>query len=164
MEALEQGQTDRAMEAMERALNKLRAMEEKGRDGKGLRGGRDDERRGGRRGDGRQGGGPGDDGDFPEGEGSLPGRGKSGSPKGDPTQRLRTNPYDVGVEGESRAGRKEGVDTNMVGRGGKVPSRLQYLGVLGQYRKQMEEDIAREQVPRDYHGQVKEYFKALDER
>jgi len=164
MEALEQGQTDRAMEAMERALNKLRAMEEKGRDGKGLRGGRDDERRGGRRGDGRQGGGPGDDGDFPEGEGSLPGKGKSGSPKGDPTQRLRTNPYDVGVEGESRAGRKEGVDTNMVGRGGKVPSRLQYLGVLGQYRKQMEEDIAREQVPRDYHGQVKEYFKALDER
>src|SRR5436309_6685428 len=164
MEALEQGQSDRAMEAMERALNKLRAMEEKGRDGKGLRGGRDDERRGGRRGDGRQGGGPGDDGDFPEGEGSLPGKGERGSSKGVPTQRLRTNPYDVGVEGESRAGRKEGVDTNMVGRGGKVPSRLQYLGVLGQYRKQMEEDIAREQVPRDYHGQVKEYFKALDER
>jgi hypothetical protein len=37
-------------------------------------------------------------------------------------------------------------------------------GVLGQYRKQMEEDIVREQVPRDYHGQVKDYFKALDER
>src|SRR5262249_35984846 len=50
MEALEQGQNDRAMEAMERALNKLRAMEEKGRDGKGLRGGREDERRGGCRG------------------------------------------------------------------------------------------------------------------
>ena len=30
--------------------------------------------------------------------------------------------------------------------------------------KQMEEDIVREQVPRDYHGQVKDYFKALDER
>ncbi len=164
MEALEQGQSDKAMEAMERALNKLRAMEERGRDGKGLRGGRENDRRGSRRGDGRQGGSPGDEGDFPEGEGSLPGKGKSGSPKGDPTQRLRGNPYDVGVEGESRAGRKEGIDTNMVGRGGKVPSRLQYLGVLGQYRKQMEEDIAREQVPRDYHGQVKEYFKALDER
>jgi len=24
--------------------------------------------------------------------------------------------------------------------------------------------VAREQVPRDYHGQVKDYFKALDER
>jgi hypothetical protein len=164
MEALEQGQSDRAMEAMERALNKLRAMEEKGRDGKGLRGGREDERRSGRRGDRGQGGAHGDEGDWPEGEGSLPGKGRSGSPKGDPSQRLRTNPFDVGVEGEARAGRKDGMDTNLVGRGGNVPSRLQYLGVLGQYRKQMEEDIVREQVPRDYHGQVKDYFKALDER
>ena len=56
------------------------------------------------------------------------------------------------------------MDTNLVGRGGNVPSRLQYMGVLGQYRKQMEEDVAREQVPRDYHGQVKDYFKALDEK
>jgi len=164
MEALEGGQSDRAMEAMERALNKLRAMEEKGRDGKSLRGGREDERRSGRRGERGPGGSPGDEGDWPEGEGSLPGRGKSGSPKGDPSQRLRTNPFDVGVEGEARAGRKDGMDTNLVGRGGSMPSRLQYLGVLGQYRKQMEEDIVREQVPRDYHGQVKDYFKALDER
>jgi hypothetical protein len=163
MEALEQGQSDRAMDAMERALNKLRAMEEKGRDGKGLRGGREDERRPGRRGE-RGNSGAGDEGDWPEGEGSLPGKGKSGSPKGDASQRLRTNPFDVGVEGEARAGRKDGMDTNLVGRGGNVPSRLQYLGVLGQYRKQMEEDIVREQVPRDYHGQVKDYFKALDER
>jgi hypothetical protein len=164
MEALEGGQSDRAMEAMERALNKLRAMEEKGRDGKGLRGGREDERRSARRGERGPGGAPGDEGDWPEGEGSLPGKGRSGSPKGDPSQRLRTNPFDVGVEGEARAGRKDGMDTNLVGRGGNVPSRLQYLGVLGQYRKQMEEDIVREQVPRDYHGQVKDYFKALDER
>jgi hypothetical protein len=164
MEALEGGQSDRAMEAMERALNKLRAMEEKGRDGKSLRGGREDERRSGRRGERGPGGSPGDEGDWPEGEGSLPGKGKSGSPKGDPSQRLRTNPFDVGVEGEARAGRKDGMDTNLVGRGGSMPSRLQYLGVLGQYRKQMEEDIVREQVPRDYHGQVKDYFKALDER
>ena len=164
MDALEGGQSDRAMEAMERALNKLRSMEEKGRDGKGLRGGREDERRGGRRGERGPGGAPGDEGDWPEGEGSLPGKGKSANRKGDPSQRLNTNPFDVGVEGEARSGRKDGMDTNLVGRGGNVPSRLQYLGVLGQYRKQMEEDIVREQVPRDYHGQVKDYFKALDER
>jgi hypothetical protein len=164
MEALEQGQSDRAMDAMERALNKLRAMEEKGRDGKGLRGGREDERRGARRGDRGPGGAPGDEGDWPEGEGSLPGKGKSPNRKGDPSQRLNTNPFDVGVEGEARAGRKDGMDTNLVGRGGNVPSRLQYMGVLGQYRKQMEEDIVREQVPRDYQGQVKDYFKALDEK
>jgi hypothetical protein len=166
MEALEGGQTDKAMEAMERALSKMRSMDEKGRDGKNLRGGREDERRGQRgrnRGAGQQGG-PGDEGDFPEGEGLLPGRGKSASPKGDPTQRLRGMPYDVGVEGQARSGKKSGIDTNLVGRGGPMASRLQYLGVLGQYKKMMEEAIAREQVPRDFQGQVKEYFQSLDER
>ncbi|MFI5376789.1 MAG: hypothetical protein ACHQ8D_19305, partial [Candidatus Rokuibacteriota bacterium] len=39
MEALEGGQTDKAMEAMERALNQMRSMEERGRDGKSLKGG-----------------------------------------------------------------------------------------------------------------------------
>jgi hypothetical protein len=165
MEALEGGQGDRAMEAMERALSKMRSQEERGRDGKSLKGGRESDRRGNKRNDRGQGrGGPGDEGDFPEGEGLLPGRGKSGSPKGDPTARLRGNPFDVGVEGESRPGRKQGIDTNMVGRGAQMPSRLQYMGVLGQYRKMMEESIAREQVPRDFQSQVKEYFQALDEK
>ena len=166
MEALEGGQNDKAMEAMERALNKLRNMEDQGREGKGLKGGRENERRGGQRGGsrGQQSGSPGDEGDFPEGEGLFPGRGKSGSPKGDPTQRLRANPFDVGVEGQSRSGKKEGMDTNLLGRGANTPSRLQYLGVVGQYRKMMEEAIAREQVPRDYQGQVKQYFQSLDEK
>jgi hypothetical protein len=109
-------------------------------------------------------GGAGDESDFPEGEGMLPGRGKSASPKGDPTDRLRGSPFDVGVEGQTRPGKKDGLDTNMVGRGANMPSRMQYLGVLGQYRKMMEESIAREQVPRDFQTQVKEYFQALDER
>jgi hypothetical protein len=167
MEALEGGQNDKALEAMERALSKMRSREEQGRDGKTLRGGRENERRGGQRGRDRGAGpqaGLGDEGDFPEGEGLLPGRGKSANPKGDPTHRLRGNPYDVGVEGEARPGRKDGLDTNMVGRGANMPSRLQYLGVLGQYRKMMEESIAREQVPRDFQTQVKEYFQSLDER
>ncbi len=167
MEALEGGQSDRAMDAMERALNKMRSREERGRDGKSLKGGRESDRRGNRRGGDRgagQPGGPGDEGDFPEGEGLLPGRGKSGSPKGDPTARLRGSPFDVGVEGESRPGRKQGIDTNMLGRGAQMPSRMQYMGVLGQYRKMMEESIAREQVPRDLQSQVKEYFQSLDEK
>ncbi len=163
MEALEQGQTDRALEAMERALSKMRALEERGRGGRTLRGGREDERRGGRsRERGRSG--PGDLEDFGEGEGSLPGKGRSPHSKGDPSQRLRASPYDVGVEGESGAGRKEGFDTNLLGRGANLPSRLQYLGVYAQYRKMMEEALAREQVPREYQEQVKEYFRALEER
>ena len=164
MEALEYGQQDKALDAMERALNKMRAMEERDRSGKGLRGGRENERRGRNR-DGSRGGGMGpEDQDFGEGEGLLPGRGRSPSPKGEASQRLRGSPFDVGVEGESRRGRKESYDTNMTGRAGKMDSRLQYLGVIGQYRKIMEDAITREQVPRDYHGQIKDYFQALDER
>jgi hypothetical protein len=164
MEALEGGQPDRAMDAMQRALDKMRAQEEAKRSGKGLRGGRDNSRGGSReRGAGGDGGFP-EDQDFGEGEGLMPGKGKSGSPKGEASQRLRANPFDVGVEGESRRGRKDGYDTNMTGRGGAMASRLQYLGVIGQYRKMMEDAITREAVPRDYHSQIKDYFQALDER
>jgi hypothetical protein len=166
MEALEGGQTDRALEAMQKALDKMRAQDESQRSGKNLRGGRDSERGGSRsrdRGRGGEGVGP-EDQDFGEGEGLLPGKGRSNSPKGEASQRLRGNPYDVGVEGESRRGRKDGFDTNMTGRGGSMASRLQYLGVIGQYRKLMEDAITREAVPRDFHDQIKDYFQALDER
>jgi len=163
MEALDSGQSDRAMEAMERALSKMRAMEERGRDGRGLRGGREEGRRGGRGAD-RGGSGSDMDADFGEGEGLLPGKGRNPNPKGDATDRLHANPFDAGVEGEARSGRKEGYDTNLLGKGTNVPSRLQYMGVFGQYRKMMEEAMAREQVPRDYQSQVKEYFESLEER
>ena len=165
MEALEGGQTDKAMEAMERALSKMRQMEDRGRDGKSLRGGRESDRRGGQRGRDRGQAGPGDESDFPEGEGFLPGKGKSGSPKGDPEPATARNPVSTSASrARRRPGRKDGIDTNLIGRGANMPSRLQYLGVLGQYRKMMEESIAREQVPRDYQGQVKEYFQSLDEK
>ena len=162
MEALEGGHQDKAMEAMERALDKMRAAEEAKRSGKNLRGGKDD--RSGRKGDGARGSGGPEDQDFGEGDALMPGRGKSPSPKGEASQRLRANPFDAGVEGEARRGRKDGFDTNMTGRGGKMESRMQYLGVIGQYRKMMDDSIAREQVPRDFHGQIKDYFQALDER
>jgi hypothetical protein len=166
MEALEGGNTDRAMEAMQKALDKMRAQDEAGRSGKNLKGGRE-ANRGGNAGRDRRGGGEGggpEDQDFGEGEGLMPGKGRSSSPKGEATGRLRANPYDVGVEGETRRGRKEGYDTNLTGRGGQMGSRLQYLGVVGQYRKMMEDAIARESVPRDFHSQIKDYFQALDER
>ena len=162
MEALEGRNNDKALEAMQKALDKMRAQEEAQRSGKGLRGGRDNDRGGSGR-DRGEGGYP-DDQDFGDAEGLLPGKGKSASPKGEATRRLQAAPYDVGVEGESRRGRKDGYDTNMTGRGGQMGSRLQYLGVIGQYRKLMEDAITRESVPRDYHSQIKDYFQALDER
>src|SRR5947209_2741636 len=132
MEAMEGGQTDRAMEAMQRALDKMRAQDEASRSGKNLKGGRESNRSGiGRDRRGGDGGGP-EDQDFGEGEGLLPGKGRSGSPKGEATGRLRASPYDVGVEGESRRGRKDGYDTNLTGRGGSMASRLQYLRYLRQ--------------------------------
>src|SRR5262249_38817532 len=74
MEALEGGQTDRALDAMEKALSKMRAMEDKGREGRSLRGGRENDRRSGARGNrgAGQSGPGGDEGDFPEGEGLFP--------------------------------------------------------------------------------------------
>jgi hypothetical protein len=165
MEALEGGNQDKALEAMAKALDKLRAQEEAKRSGKGLRGGREKARGrdGGRDRGGPDGGGP-DDQDFSEGEGSLPGKGKNPTPKGEASQRIQATPYDASVEGDARKGRKDGYDTNVTGRAGKMPSRLGYLGVVGQYRKMMEDAISREQVPRDYHTQIKDYFQALDER
>lgn len=164
MEALEGGEPDRALQAMQRALDKMRAQDEASRSGKNLKGGRESQRGAGGRDRGAGDGGAYEDQDFGEGEGLMPGRGRSSSPKGEATQRLRGNPYDVGVEGESRRGRKDGYDTNMTGRGGQMGSRLQYLGVVGQYRKMMEDAIARESIPRDFHSQIKDYFQALDER
>ena len=32
-----------------------------------------------------------------------------------------------------------------------------------QYRRAMEDAITREQVPRDYHDQIRDYFKSLQD-
>jgi len=160
-EALERGEMGRALDAMERALNKMRAMEERDRGGKGLEGGRE---RGGQGRDGRGGRGGESDPDFGEGEGSLPGKGSNPNWRGDPSTRLGQNPIDMGVEGQSRKGRKESYDTNMIGRGAQNPSRLPYMRVYSQYRKMMEDALAKENIPLDYRTQVKDYFQSLEER
>src|SRR5207253_8313308 len=74
MDALEYGQQDKALQAMEKALNKMRSMDEaQQRSGKNLRGGRDSDRGGRSRDRGGSGMGP-EDQDFGEGEGLLPGK------------------------------------------------------------------------------------------
>ncbi len=165
MEALEGGQTDRAMEAMQRALDKMRAQDEAAALGQGPQG---RPRVGSRR-------------QRPRSRavaraavrktrtsararGCCPARAGAALPRARRPSGCAATPYDVGVEGESRRGRKDGFDTNLTGRGGAMASRLQYLGVIGQYRKMMEDAITRESVPRDFHSQIKDYFQALDER
>jgi hypothetical protein len=162
-EALDRGQMDKAMEAMERALQKMRAQEERDRGGKGLQAGRDRGR--GRDGDRGGAGRPGEDEpDFGEGQGSLPGKGTNPGWRGDPTTRLGQNPFDIGVEGQMRKGRRESYDTNMLGKGAQNPSRLPSMSVVTQYRKMMEEALAKEAIPLDYRSQVRDYFQALEER
>jgi hypothetical protein len=146
---------------MERALNKMRAMEERERGGKGLEGSRD---RGGKGRDQGRGRGGEADPDFGEGEGSLPGKGSNPNWRGDPSGRLGRDPIDMGVEGQSRKGRKEAYDTNLTGRGALNPSRLPYMRVYSQYRKMMEDALAKENIPLDYRTQVKDYFQSLEER
>jgi len=161
-EALDRGQMDKAMDAMERALQKMRAQEERDRGGKGLQGGRSGrDREGSRSGAGRPGE---DEGDFGEGQGSLPGKGTNPGWRGDPTNRLGQNPFDIGVEGQMRKGRRESYDTNMLGKGALNPSRLPSMSVVTQYRKMMEEALAKEAIPLDYRSQVRDYFQALEER
>ena len=52
----------------------------------------------------------------------------------------------------------------MMSRPGALGAQLQYMGEIGQYRRQMEDAIAREQIPRDYHNQIRDYFKSLQEQ
>ena len=51
-----------------------------------------------------------------------------------------------------------------MGKGAQNPSRLPSLSVVAQYRKMMEEALAKEAIPLDYRSQVKEYFQSLEER
>ena len=93
MEALEGGQTDRAMRGHAEGAEQDARAWTSGAIGQGAAGwtrGRP-QRQGPRPGRGGEGGGP-DDQDFGEGEGLLPGKGRSGSPKGEATQRLRVHP------------------------------------------------------------------------
>ncbi len=158
--ALDRGQADQALEALENALGKLRDQEARQRDARRLRGGREpDPPRGGAV--DQQEGALADA--AAAGEGPAPGLGTNPDTKGKPTARLRSTPYTSGVRGAQR-GRLPMYETqsagNATGEDGSVPA----IGVFGQYRRMMEEAIAREQVPRDYHEQVRDYFKALGQR
>lgn len=155
-EALSQGQLGRALSAMERALSRMRAQEEREQAKKGLPGGRD-------KGQGKQGD-QGKEGDDLEGEGSLPGKGHTADMRGNPAPRIPGEKVDMALSGESRQGRREAYDTNLRGRGAQNPSRLPYATVLSQYRKLMEEALAKEAIPFDYRTQIKEYFQSLEER
>lgn len=153
------GPRDRALDALARALSRLREKGEGGRGPKDLRQGRD---RGGRPG----GEGAGDEGSADAGlpGGSLPGKGRSLQTRGDPTPRIGGPKMDAGLEGEARDGIPESYETNLSGPGARNPSRLPYLDVFSHYKKMMEEALGKEPIPYDYREQVKGYFQSLEQR
>jgi hypothetical protein len=161
-DAIERGRTDEALEAMEYALDQLREDEGRSRDSRHLRGGREPARtaRGLEEEAAMEGAF-----DVPgeEGEGIAPGTGRSRDAKGRPTARLRSTPYTSGVQGAPRA-RLPLYETQGAGSTNRTDGPPAAVGVFGQYRRMMEDAIAREQVPRDYHEQIRDYFKSLNER
>ncbi len=70
----------------------------------------------------------------------------------------------MALSGEQRQGRREAYDTNLRGRGAQNPSRLPYATVFSQYRKLMEEALAKEPIPFEYRTQIRDYFQSLEER
>jgi len=158
MEGQGGGSTDKMISALSRALNRLRDRDEATRGkGKELR---DAPSR--QPGDGQGEGDSGRDDGSPGG--SLPGTEKSLQTRGDPTQRIGGDKQDSTLEGDPREGQTEAYDTNLSGLGAQNASRLPYLELFSQYRKQMEEALTKEPIPFSYREQVKEYFKALEPR
>ena len=156
------GSSDRMMDALSRALNRLRDRDQAGR-GKGQNL---------REAPGQQRGGPGKEqgeGEQGQGEdgstgGSLPGTTQSLQTRGDPSPRIGGEKQDAMLEGDLREGQMEAYDTNLSGPGAENPSRLPYMDVFSQYQKMMEETLTKEPIPFNYREQVKEYFRSLENR
>jgi hypothetical protein len=155
------GSSDKMLDALSRALNRLRDRDEAARGkGRNLRQGPSQESGSGKdRGDGER-----DQGEDGSPGGSLPGKGKSLETRGDPTPRIGGDKEDSMLEGDLREGQMEAYDTNLSGRGAENPSRLPYMDVFSQYRKMMEEALTKEPIPFNYREQVKEYFRSLENR
>ncbi len=155
------GSSDKMLDALARALNRLRDRDEASR-GKGRNLRQAPSRQGGSgrdQGDGEKA--EGDDG-FPGG--SLPGKGNSLQTRGDPTPRIGGEKQDSMLGGDLREGQMEAYDTNLSGPGTENPSRLPYMDVFSQYKKMMEEALTKEPIPFNYREQVKEYFRSLESR
>lgn len=156
MQAMDEGNGEEAMQGLQQALGKMQQAEQKQLASRMLQGGRD-----GDKGDRSTAGGESGDQQRQGSEGGYADKG-SGSGQGNPSARLRSTPYDAAIAG-ARKGRGNSMDTQMSSRPGGFGAQLQYRGEVGQYRRQMEDAIAREQVPRDYHNQIRDYFKSLQE-
>lgn len=157
MDQLERGNTEQAYESMQSAMTRLREQEERQRDARRLRNGREagpESQDGGRMDSAMA--------SRDAAGGETAGSGRNAASKGKPTPRLRSTPYDAGIEGAQRGG-QPAFESRSASRGSS-DVQLQYMGELGQYRRQMEDAMSREQIPRGYHEQIRRYFNSLNEQ
>lgn len=155
------GSSDKMLDALSRALSRLR---DRGEAGQGR--GRSLREAPGRERDAGQGRGEGEAG---QGEDNTPGGSRPGTTpslqtRGDPTPRIGGDKQDSTLEGDPREGQMEAYDTNLSGPGTQNPSHLPYMEVFSQYRKLMEEALTKEPIPFNYREQVKAYFRSLESR
>jgi hypothetical protein len=156
--------SDRRLEALERALSRLRergAGTDEG--GQRLKPAPGPDSAGGER-EGEKEGWP--DGPREEGQqkGSRPGRSPSPQARDRPTPRIDSPKVDSSLAGQGREGKQESYDTDLWGAGAKSPSRLPYMETLTHYRQMAEEALSKERVPFNYREQVKEYFRSLEQQ
>ena len=159
LDALEGGQTEEAMNSMQTALAKLRTQEERERNSRRIAGVRDRSQDDSEDGSASRGSSASNSMDR---MGYSSGGPKGSSSSGKATPRLRSTPYDAGIEGQRR-GRMPSVETQQTTRPQSIAAQLQVMGDMIQYRRAMEDAITREQVPRDYHDQIRDYFKSLQD-
>ncbi len=159
LDALEEGNTEEAMNSMQTALSKLRTQEERERNSRRIAGVRDRNQEDSEEGSGSRGSSAMNNMDR---MGYSTGGPKGASSTGKATPRLRSTPYDAGIEGQRR-GRMPSVETQQTTRPQSIATQLQVMGDMILYRRAMEDAITREQVPRDYHDQIRDYFKSLQE-
>ncbi|HEY8368205.1 MAG TPA: hypothetical protein VIM86_02720 [Thermodesulfobacteriota bacterium] len=173
LSAYEAGDTDQAMDSMERALDALGEGDGQVGDGSLPPGSEDGgwpEDLSGHAGLPQDSGADGPDGEQAGAEdgtashGSEAGSGGSGDKAGDgedaPEWAANAESF---VEGMVSQGESEAYDSDVTGRGAKAPSRLSYMNVFQEYRKQVEEALVKEAVPLEARERVRAYFRSLEE-
>ena len=105
-----------------------------------------------------------------EGEGTgkksgQPGSGHAGETKGPESPRLDVrSEAQLRLRGQLQEGYQDSYDTDLPGLGAKVSSRVPHLEMRAKYSRMAEETLSKEQVPLEYHEQVKRYFSAIERR
>ncbi len=174
MSAFEAGETGEAMESMQRALDALGEGDGQAGDGSlppSSEAGSWPEDVSGRNGQPHDAGGDGSGNDHAGGQDGATASHGSEAGSGGKAKKRRSgaeapewaNRTDSFVEGMTSQGESEAYDSDVTGKGAQAPSRLPYMNVFQEYRKQAEETLVKETIPLEARERVRTYFRSLEE-